>query len=243
MRFWRQLGVAVVLTLSVARADTVADLVRSHLDALGGRERLTALKTMRVIGHVNTGGKVQKFELLARRPNSIRVTTTAEGRTLIQGCDGTVAWRLEPEKSPRAYRMQGTEEKDFKGESEFDDQLVDPEARGFQLDYAGEVTYQGHKAYKLLVTKLWQKPYFLILDAETFFIVAQVEDQTTASGQSVTKETRYGDFAPLDGVLLPRRFTVYADDRLVSETVLETMEANVTIPPGTFTLPGADAAP
>ncbi|MBS0632934.1 MAG: hypothetical protein JSS11_13545 [Verrucomicrobia bacterium] len=237
MQLWRWLGVALVMTLGAARADTMADLIRSHIEAIGGRERITALKTMHVVGHVTTEGRTQKFDLLARRPNSIRVTTTAEGRTLIQGCDGTVAWRLQPDQSPQAHRMQGMEATDFMGEAEFDDQLVDPESRGYQLDYAGEVTYQGHKAYKVLVTTLRLKPYFLILDAETYFIVAQVARQTDASGQTLTKETRYSDFAPLDGVLLPRRFTVYLGERQQSETVLETMEANVVIKPGTFALP------
>lgn len=239
MQLWRWLGVALVMTLGAARADTMADLIRSHIEAIGGRERIAALKTMHVVGHVNTGGRTQKFDLLARRPNSIRVTTTAEGRTLIQGCDGTIAWRLEPNQSPKPYLMQGMEATDFMGEAEFDDQLVDPEARGYQLDYAGEVTYQGHRAYKILVTTLRLKPYFLILDAETYFIVAQVARQTDSSGQTLNKETRYSDFAPLDGVLLPRRFTVYLGDQQQSETVLETMEANVAIKPGTFALPGA----
>lgn len=238
MRFWQWLGWAFLLTAATARADTVADLVRSHIEAIGGRERIAANKTMRATGHVSTEGKVLKFELLAERPNSIRVTTTAEGRTLIQGYDGvTPPWRLDPENSPVAQRMDNIEAIDFIAESEFDDQLVDPQQRGYELDYAGEMQYEGRKVHKLLVTTLRQKSYFLLLDAETYLIVAQLAQRELPSGRKVTMETRYDDFTSLEGVLLPRRIGMYAEGKLLHETVLETVEANVAIKPGTFAMP------
>ena len=125
MRFWRQLSVILFLTVVGARADTVADLVRSHTQAIGGRERLMALKAMRATGQVNVDGRVLRFELLAQRPKSVRVTTMSDGRTLIQGCDGvTPPWRLEPEKSPIAQRLTGLEAVEFMADGEFDDQFT-----------------------------------------------------------------------------------------------------------------------
>lgn len=244
MHFWRWLGWALLLTSATAQADTVADLVRGHIEAIGGRERIAANKTMRAAGHVSTAGRVLKFELLAQRPNHIRVTTTGDGRTLIQGYDGAAPpWRLEPDKSPVAQRMDNIEAVDFIAEAEFDDQLVDPEKRGYALDYAGEMNYEGRKVHKLLVTTLRQKSYFLLLDAETCLIVAQLVQRDLPSGRTVTMETRYDDFTPLEGVLLPRRIGIYAEGKLLHETVLETWEANVAIKPGTFTMPERGGAP
>ncbi len=243
MHVWQRLGLALILALTVvARADYVGDLARIHVEAIGGRERLAGLKALRAVGHVDVEGRVLRFELLAQRPNRVRVTTTGDGLTLIQGTDGTTApWRLEPEKSPVPQRMGAAVAAHFMADAEFDDQLVDPTARGYQVEYAGETTFLERRTLKLLVIQPKQKHFFLLLDAETYFIVARLLTRTLPSGREVTIETRYSDFMPLKGILLAHRIGTYAEGHLLQETVLETLEANPPLDGAIFAIPAAVA--
>lgn len=243
MHVWRTLGLTAIFSLTVAaRADYAENLARIHVEAIGGRELLAGLKTLRAAGHVKADGRTLRFEMLAGRPNRVRVTTTDGGRTLIQGTDGsTVPWRLEPEKSPVPQRMGAAAAAEFMEDAEFDDQLVDPAGRGYQVDFAGETTHAGRRALKLLVTPWKQKPCMLLLDAETYFIVARMVTRPLPSGREVTIETRYSDFMPVNGIVLAHRIETYAEGHLLHDTVLETMETNPPIDGAVFAMPAAVA--
>jgi hypothetical protein len=244
MKFWRWLGWSMMLAVTVARADYAEDLARIHVEAIGGRARVAALQTLRMTGTVQVGNRELRFELLAQRPNLVRVTTTGEGRTLIQAADGSSPpWRLEPEKSLVPHRMSGEEAVDFMAEAEFDDQLTDPAARGYQLDFGGETSFMDRRALKLSVTHARQRPFFLLLDAETYFIVGRVVSRTLPSGREVTVETRYGDFRPVEGVLLAHRIGIYAEGKLLHETALDSIEANPPVDEAVFTMPFAVGGP
>jgi len=227
--------------LPVARADYAGDLARIHVEAIGGRERVAGLRTMRATGHVRVGGRVLRFELIAQRPNCVRITTTGDGRTRVRATDGiTAPWRLDPEKSPVPHQMSGEEAVEFLADAEFDDQLVNPAGRGYQLDFAGETTFEGHRALKRLVTHRAEKPYYLLLDGDTYFIVGRLTTRLLPSGRQVTVETRYGDFMPVDGILLARRIGIYTEGRLLDETVLETLTANQPVDEAIFRMPVAE---
>ena len=49
-------------------------------------------------------------------------------------------------------------------------------------------------------------------------------------------ETRYGDFRPVAGVIVPFRISVYVGDRLLNETVIESVEANPPLEASVFSL-------
>jgi hypothetical protein len=50
-------------------------------------------------------------------------------------------------------------------------------------------------------------------------------------------ETRYEDFRPVAGVIMPHRIVVIADGKLLHKTVLQQLEPNVSVPAGCFTMP------
>jgi hypothetical protein len=50
-------------------------------------------------------------------------------------------------------------------------------------------------------------------------------------------ETRYADFRPVAGVIVPFRISVYVGDRLLNETVIESVEANPPLEASVFSRP------
>ena len=232
-----------MLLAAPVQADQAADIARIHLEAIGGRERIATLVGLRVSGYVMAGGKRVRFTMIAARPDRVRLETQANGRTLVNASDGVEPpWEFDTGTWPPRYReMNETAAKAFTADAEFDDPLVAGEARGFVLDFSGEVERDGHKLLRVLVTKKLTETFFLLIDPDTYFIVQRLEERVGAGGRKRQIVTRYDDFRPVDGVLLPHRVTLETDGRVEQQMIMEKIETNPELSPETFTRPRAMA--
>ena len=235
MRVWK-LFLGWLVLAAVAQADQAKELASIHVEVIGGRERIAALKAMRATGYVYAGGKKVRFSQITARPNRVRQEIGSDGRLFVQVSDGTTApWTSDSRDGvTRTADMPAQDAKLFTADAEFDDPLVAGAERGFSFDFAGEVNANGRKLVRFLVTRKFTDTFALLVDAETFFIVARIEQRHTAGGLKKEIVTRYGDFRPVDGVLLPHRISVLADGKPVQEIVIETIEANPLVTAAVF---------
>ncbi|MFI5357245.1 MAG: hypothetical protein ACHQ4G_07915 [Opitutales bacterium] len=227
------------LGLCSARAVEADHLARIHVEAIGGMERLRALTSLRVTGVVYIDGRRLQFTMLAQRSNRVRIETRLGEHVLVQATDGkNPPWQVKPAAgSPAPSVLTGFEAREFAADAEFDDPLVDYAAKGYALDYAGETTWDGRKSFKLLVTRRLVDSYYLVVDAETYFITGKLATRQLEDGTTAQIVTRYEDFRPVAGVIMPFRIVVQAEGKPLHETDLQTMDANVPVPPGSFTMP------
>ena len=225
------------------RADRVEELVRIHTEAIGGLERIEALKALRATGHVVIGGSQMRFTMLAARSARVRIETDRGGRTRVQGTDGVDApWEFDTRTWPPQYvPMEPRAAKTFVADAEFDDPLVAGPARGFTLDFAGEMMVEGRKLLRVLVTHKLAETFSLMLDDDTFLIVMRVENRESAGGRRLQVVTHYEDFRPVAGVLMPHTITLAIDGRANQQTKIAKMEANPEISAETFARPKAVA--
>jgi len=238
MRVWL-FFLGCLLPLAATRADQAADIARIHLEAIGGRARLAALVGLRVSGIVVLGQRRVRFTMMAARPNRVRLETEDGGRTLVNASNGVEPpWEFDTGKWPPRYRdMEESAARGFTADAEFDDPLVAGPARGFTLDYGGEVEVDGRKLLRVLVTRKLTESFSVLVDEETYFIVLRVEARTTAGGRKRQIVTRYDDFRPVEGVLLPHRVTLEADGQVQQQMTMERIEANPEVTDETFTRP------
>jgi hypothetical protein len=240
--------VAAVAVAPAVRADRVDDLARIHVEALGGRERIAALAAMRASGEVDTGGKRVRFTLTAARPDRVRLETAGGGsRTLVQATDGREPpWEFDTGSWPPRYQtMPENVARAFAADAEFDDPLVAGRARGFEFEYAGDAQIEGHAYLRVLVKRNPGQSFAILIDADTYMIAMRTEKRQGAGGKATQIVTRYEDYRPVDGVLLPHRITVTVDGRVLQQTVIEAIIANPELTVETFTRPKSaiDAAP
>lgn len=232
-------GLLITLLIGLAvpglRADRADDIARIHIEAIGGRMRINLVTTLAATGRVEIDGREMNFRLLAERPNRLWMETEFAGRRLVQGTDGeSPPWQFNPDDQPvMVTRLTGQQARDFAADAEFDDPLVDYAERGYVLDYAGEATVDGRKVLKLLVTRRLVDSYFLLVDAETYFITRRVTPEVRG-GLEVVRETIYDDFRPVGGVIMPHRITVRVGDRLLHDTIMVTVTPNARVPAGSF---------
>jgi hypothetical protein len=94
---------------------------------------------------------------------------------------------------------------------------------------------------KILVTRNGGLPFFVLLDAETFFIVQRIDVRRQASGRDAEVVTRFERFRPVDGVLLPHLIEITIEGRVVQTTSIESMEPNPKIEAAIFRRPESPA--
>ena len=215
------------------------DVARIHVEAIGGRQRIDALRALRATGMVNAGGKRVRFLLLAARPDRVRIETEGNGRTLTQGWDGKAPpWELDTGASPaRSREMAEAPAKTFQADAEFDDPLIAGAERGYTFDYVGKTEVGGRSLLRVMVTHKLKETFAVYLDAETYFIVLRVEERTSPGGRRVPVVTRYDDFRPVEGVLLPHEVTMSIDGKFVQQTKIETIDGNPRITDEMFMRP------
>jgi len=229
---------------SAAWADQAVDLARLHTEAIGGAARIAKFSALQATGSVRIGDRTLRIGLVAQRPDRVRTIVQAEGYMLIQGCDGVnPPWQIDASaKSSEPQLIGKAAAHDFVNDAEFDDPLVSPPERGYSIDYAGTTEAKGKRIYRLLVTHRLTETFELELDGDTYFIIRRLSTRELADGRQIPLETRYADFRPVAGVIVPFRIGVYVGDRLLNETVLESVEANPPLDASVFSRPATTEA-
>ena len=93
------------------------------------------------------------------------------------------------------------------------------------------------------MTRRLRETFSVLVDAETYLIVARVEHRQSAGGRRLEIMTRYEDYRPVRGVLVPHKVAVLTDGKLVQLTVIETVEANPAVTAEMFARPKGEALP
>ncbi len=232
-------GSTLACAWGAGASDRVAEIAALHGAAMGGAERVAALKALRATGEGEAGGKRVRFVLLAARPDRVRLETEAEGRRLVQGTDGAEPpWELDTGASPpRGGTMGAAAARLFAADAEFDDPLVAGRGRAYSIDEAGFVDEGGARWPRVLVTCPRSEPFHLVLDPTTYLIVRRIELRGSALGRKTEVVMRYGDFRLVAGVVLPHVVEVTADGRLVQRTRIDRIEANPAHDPAVFRRP------
>ncbi len=220
-------------------ADLAADLARVSVEAAGGAAAHESLRGLRAVGVTRVGEREASFILYAERPARLLVESLGPNGSLVRGGDGIHApWKKDDPLSP-PRRLGREEEREFLFDADFDQPLHDFARRGISLDFAGDAVVDGRRVQKLLAVVRFTQVVTLYIDEDTRLLVRR--DQTRrVQGRETVLETHYSDFRPVAGVLLPWRVKTVADGRVLTETLIETMDANPSLPPGFFAPPADD---
>lgn len=227
------------LAVVTAQAQLGREIAQKH--AVRAGDKLAALTALRAEGRTFINGEVVPFTMIAQRPNRLRVESFTPLRRVVQAYDGAgTPWISHTEaKGGVPQDMTEGEAKDFIANADFDGPLINSAEKGYSVDYAGEETLDGRKAFKLLLMNKSDNIFFLWVDAETYEVVKRTVYRVF-SDQRVAVDTFFKDFKAVGGVLQPHRVETTANGRQLYVMIIDKMEANpANLPPETFARPVA----
>lgn len=239
-----------------ARATPTADeILERNLAALGGRAKVSAVRSLRLEatqGSGGTGGGSVPVTIYWKRPDRIRIESPEEGLAKVVAFDGTTAWSTYPELPGfEAQVLDGAERDSLREQADLvDGPTLDYAAKGHHVELAGQEELATGKAWKLLLTTAQGEVRTLWFDCKSYLEVREERTQKVA-GQEVTTVSLLSDFRPAGGILFAHRSesrprqpggppegsgepTVFSIQRL---------ELDVEIPDSLFALPSPPPAP
>lgn len=203
------IGVALlIMTLSATQwvwgqpTISVDEIVDRHIQALGGRQKLDAVRSVVTRGEYREGSFAIPDAFMARmRPYYKTICDPREKLgDVCEGYDGS-AW--EWYKDPGVVlRTVGAAAAAARHGTELIDSLVDDKSRGTKIELVGAEVFDGKAVYNLHVTLADGFEKHLLVGRQSFLIVGDRRAAPIhAFGEAVRSENRIGDYRLVEGVL------------------------------------------
>jgi hypothetical protein len=235
----------LMLAPGLFAADQMREITRMHIEVLGGRPAIEALASIRVSGVLFLEEKRLKFTLTQARPNRLRLEGNDQGHKFTQAYDGEeLPWQLNNQDWPlRSRTVSEPSATRLMADAEYDGPIVSSKDRGFIVNHVGEVERDGRKFLHLRVTWRLLETYSLLLDPETYLITYRIDSRAKNSEQNEETITFYGDYRPVDSVLIPHDIITAVDGRITERMRIDKVEANPRLGAEVFARPDRGSEP
>jgi len=222
-------GLAIFAVPAVAQ--TADEIVAKYIQALGGMNKIQAIKTLKRSGkYIGNGGFEAVVAQENQRPNLVREEFMFQNLTGVNAYDGRTGWKIEPWQGKKDPEALGEEEmKSILEDADFDGPLVDWKKKGNKLEYLGHDDVEGTDTYKLKVTTAHGTVFTYYIDSE-YYVPIKIETKRTIRGADREYETVIGDYKKVGGVYVPFSFeSSVKGGTNASKLVYDKIEANVPI--------------
>jgi len=231
----------LVLAFGSARAvdePTLESVVAQIVTAQGG-EKMKTIKSIKTTGKLVFGGGQAEGTLVGFmvRPGRIRQEINLGGAKLVQACDGTMAWQINPfAGSSKPEKMTEDEASDLMDLADMDGPFVDSAKKGYKLELAADEELDGTPVHVVKVTNKRGKVQTYYADAKSGLIL-KVRGKEKIQGNEIEIETLLSNYKEVNGIM-----TAHAIDRLIGgrpfiQIVLDRVEHNVEVEDSLFKMP------
>ena len=196
--------VLFAIPLSSATAQTADEIVSKYVKAIGGMDKINALKTLQRSGKFTGGGGFEaRITQENKRPAMVREDFLIQGMDGVTAYDGKTGWKIDPFQGKKDPEPLGEDElKDIIADSDFDGPLVNYAAKGNKVEYAGTEPVEGTDAYKLKVTLANGEVRYYYMDTD-YYVPIKVETKRMIRGAEREFESSLGDYKEVNGVYFP----------------------------------------
>lgn len=230
------LGFTTALLLAIPAApQTVDDVIAKSLEARGGKERLKAIRSLRILARTRQGETSVPLTIEMKRPSLFRADFKVEGVAAVMAFDGRVAWGLSP-VSRRAERLPEEAARGMADRGDIDGPLVDYAEKGHTAQLVRNETLDGHDTFKIRLTKKNGDVEYHFIDALSF-LPLRIESRQQGREGPVVASSSFADYRPVAGFLWPFRVENEIEGAGESQTIrIESVAPNVEIDDARFSM-------
>lgn len=207
MKQIKKIGLALLLLISVhtVKAQTVDEVIDKFIAAVGGKEKLMALNSIKMDGTLTTQGFDVGIVVTVLNGKGARTDISipgmSEGYRIVTPTKG---WNYLPFQGMTSPE-EATEDQLKSQQSQLDLQtpLLNYTAKGHKVELQGKEKVDGADCYKLKITYRNGKTATLFIDATTYYRVKSVAS-INMNGEDTEVQTTYADFKKTaDGYVFP----------------------------------------
>ena len=213
MKFTATLAVLAGLlaaACATAQADptppTADDILERNFAALGGREKLRAVRTVRFEATQQAGGQSTPTKVYWKRPDRLRIEVPDEGLIKVVAFDGATAWSTYPQLPGfETEVLEGPARDSLREQADLvEGPTFDYAAKGHHVELVGKEKVGAGEAWRLLLTTAKGELRTFWFDCASFLEVREERTQSS-DGKEVTTVSDLSDFQPAKGILFAHR--------------------------------------
>jgi outer membrane lipoprotein-sorting protein len=233
-------GLALIAAPAVAQDMSLEEIIQNHIEAVGGRDTLDNVKTIRLNGKMSMAaqGFEAPFTLTQKRPGMVRLQVVFQGMTMVQAYDGESGWQIMPfQGKTDPEKMSEDDAENIADMGDIDGVLIDSEKKGHKVELEGKEDLEGAEAFKLKVTKKNGDVEYHFLDAE-YYLPLKIETKTEVQGTEIEIEMILGDYKEVEGLMMAHSFEQRPKGAPAGQMfVIESVEVNPEIENSEFVMP------
>jgi hypothetical protein len=240
MKFLR-VSVAALAALTVSfsvKAQTVDEIINKHIDALGGKEKISAMKSLYTEAEMDIMGTAAPSATTILYGVGSYSEVNFNGQKIVNCFTDKGAWGINPLMG-QATAEDLPEEQAKSGKSQLfpGGNLFDYAARGNKVELAGQEDVNGVKAWKLTVTTKDGGRFVHFIDPTSFYIIRTVM-KVNAGGQEVEQGINFSDYKKTDyGFVVPYASSIEFGNGMTLGVTVKKVEINKAVDPKIFNKP------
>lgn len=199
MRTPKLLLALIALTFAgQAMAQTVDEIVDKHIAALGGKDKISQVKTLIIDRTMSVRGMDIPSKTTMKVGQAVRSESTVMGNSMIQVLDGDKGWMIRPAMmggTGEPEEMPADMVKQMKGQLDPFGPLVNYKEKGNTVVLVGHETIDKHDNFHLKVTTKDGQAVDQYIDASTYLLT---KSSMPMNGQ--TGEIVFSDYEAVDGI-------------------------------------------
>jgi len=210
---------------------TAAEVINDYIDALGGKTKLNAVKSMYTAMKTNVMGQDATLETYQMAPDKFAMKVNMMGMTVQeQKYDGTKG--LTAQMGQKKVITEGGELEEMKAQAKMFEQLMYADA-GYKLEIKGIENVEGANCYKVIVTTPKGDVTTEFYDIKTNLLARSVK--TEGEGEKKATITNdFKDYKAVEGVLVPHAITISGAMPVPMVLEATTIEINKTVSADVF---------
>ena len=218
--------------VTIAKAQSADEIINKHIEAVGGKDKLSQVKSIYIEGTVNVMDNDNPYTISILNGKAFKYEAEFNGQKFIQCYTDSSGWMLNPFAGGSMEAMPDEVYKAGRDQILATGPLFDYAARGSKVELQGKE----NEAYKIKVTSANNVSSTYYIDASTYYITKSIR-QGEAQGQMIDITTTYSDHKKTDfGIVLPYTLQNDFGGTFSIKNTVKKIEVNKEIDPSIFVM-------
>jgi hypothetical protein len=212
---------AVMFTATLAKAQSVDDIVNRYMDSLGGKAAWAKVNSLVMEGAINIQGTDITVNRTVLNGKGMRLDIVAMGMNGYQIMTPTEGWSYMPFQGQTSKEAVPAEDvKESQEELDVTGSLFNYKEKGNTAELIGKEDVEGTECFNIKLTTKGGKVSNYFIDTKNFFLVKR-NGKIKANGTEIETSTSYANYQKLpEGIVVAMTITQQFGDMQISKVVV-----------------------